>query len=182
GFPVKLQRMVLKEQGAYSDRPNKHLPSLDFDLDFKRFRREYGEDLTFTDYLSYQFYPKVFIDYLTAYRKYGDVSVVPTQYFLYGMKPGEETTVELVKGKTLLVKLVSIGPPDVDGNRTVFFKLNGQTRNLEIRDGQSEVVRKENRKADASNLRHVGSPLQGMLTAVFVAVGDVVAVNQPLFV
>ncbi|WP_262245721.1 pyruvate carboxylase [Parapedobacter soli] len=182
GFPVKLQRMVLKEQGAYSDRPNKHLPLLDLDLDFKRFRREYGEDLTFTDYLSYQFYPKVFIDYLTAYRKYGDVSVVPTQYFLYGMKPGEETTVELVKGKTLLVKLVSIGPPDVDGNRTVFFKLNGQTRNLEIRDGQSEVVRKENRKADASNLRHVGSPLQGMLTAVFVAVGDVVAVNQPLFV
>jgi len=182
GFPADLQRMVLKGQHAYSDRPNKHLPPLDLDLDFKRFLREYGEDLTFTDYLSYQFYPKVFVDYLTAYRKYGDVSVVPTQYFLYGMEPGEETTVELTKGKTLLVKLVSIGPTDMDGNRTVFFKLNGQTRNLEIRDGKSEIARKENRKVDATNPRQVGSPLQGLLTTVFVAAGDVVAINQPLFV
>jgi len=182
GFPAKLQRMVLKGQDAYADRPNKHLPPLNLDLDFKRFTKEYGEDLTFTDYLSYQFYPKVFADYLKAYRKYGDVSVVPTPYFLYGMQPGEETTVELAKGKTLLVKLVSIGPADLDGNRTVFFKLNGQTRNLEIRDGKSEIARKENRKVDAANPRQVGSPLQGMLTTVFVAPGDAIAINQPLFV
>src|SRR5690606_40261163 len=83
---------------------------------------------------------------------------------------------------TLLVKLVSIGPADLDGNRTVFFKLNGQTRNLEIRDGKSEIARKENRKVDAANPRQVGSPLQGMLTTVFVAPGDAIAINQPLFV
>jgi len=182
GFPIKLQRMVLKGQQAYSERPNKHLPPLNLEADFKLFLKENGEDLTFTDYLSYQFYPKVFGEYLKAYRKYGDVSVVPTQYFLYGMEPGEETTVQLTKGKTLLVKLVSIGPADHEGNRTVFFKLNGQTRNLEIRDGKSETVRKENRKVNPSDPRQVGSPLQGMLTAVFVAVGDTVSANQPLFV
>lgn len=182
GFPTKLQRMVLKGQPAYTERSNVHLPPLDLELDFKTFLQEFGVDLVFTDYLSYKLYPKVFAEYLKAYRKYGDVSVVPTRYFLYGMEPGEETTIEITKGKTLLVKLVSIGPSDTDGNRTVFFKLNGQTRNLEIHDASSNVVRKENRKVDTADARQVGSPLQGMLSTVFVAVGDTVKVNQPLFV
>src|SRR5690606_34799929 len=93
GFPAKLQHMVLKGQPAYTDRPNTHLPPLDLAADFKSFLAQYGQDLVFTDYLSYKFYPKVFVEYLQAYRKYGDVSVVPTPYFLYGMKPGEETTI-----------------------------------------------------------------------------------------
>lgn len=182
GFPGRLQRIVLKGQEAYTERPNAHLEPLDLDTDFRRFRREFGEDLAFTDYLSYQFYPKVFPDYLKAYREFGDVSIVPTQFFLYGMEPGEETTIELDKGKTLLVKLVSIGPADAEGNRTVFFKLNGQTRNLEIRDRQSGSVKRENRKVNLANPKQVGSPLQGMLSTIFVAEGDAVSVNQPLFV
>src|SRR5690606_16749424 len=93
-----------------------------------------------------------------------------------------ETTIEIAKGKTLLVKLVSIGPVDATGNRTVFFKLNGQTRNREIHDASSTIVRKENRKADATDSRQVGSPLQGMLSTVFVSEGDAVKINQPLFV
>lgn len=182
GFPAKLQRIVLKGQQAYTERPNAHLHPLDLDAEFRKFRREFGEDLSFTDYLSYQFYPKVFTDYLKAYRKYGDVSIVPTPYFLYGMEPGEETTVELTKGKTLLVKLVSIGPADADGNRTVFFKLNGQTRNLEIRDGKFTTAKKEHKKVNLANPKQIGSPLQGMLSTVFVTKGDSVSVNQPLFV
>ncbi|GGH03430.1 pyruvate carboxylase [Parapedobacter pyrenivorans] len=182
GFPAKLQRMVMKGQPAYTERPNVHLPPLDLEQDFKTFLREYGMDFVFTDYLSYKFYPKVFTEYAKAYRKYGDVSVVPTRYFLYGMEPGEETTIEIAKGKTLLVKLVSIGPSDTEGNCTVFFKLNGQTRNLEIHDASSNVVRKENKKVDIADGRQVGSPLQGMLSTVFVTVGDTVRVNQPLFI
>src|SRR3546814_11933603 len=97
--------MVLKGQQAYTDRPNMHLPPLDMEADFANFQHELGTDLTFTDYLSYKFYPKVFVDYLRAYRKYGDVSVVPTRYFLYGMEPGEETTIEISRGKTMLVRV-----------------------------------------------------------------------------
>src|SRR3546814_14245065 len=41
---------------------------------------------------------------------------------------------------------------------------------------------KENRKADFGNALQVGSPLQGLLSTVFVTEGDAVAVNQPLFV
>ncbi|HMR18633.1 MAG TPA: hypothetical protein PKA53_04995 [Sphingobacterium sp.] len=152
------------------------------DADFQAFLMHFGKDLSFTDYLSYKFYPKVFTEYLESYRKYGDVSVVPTPYFLYGMKPGEKTTVELVRGKTLLVRLMSIGPPDADGCRIVFFKLNGQTRNLEIRDVSSKVERKENRKTDPADEGQVGSPLQGMLCELCVSVGDTVSMNQALFV
>src|SRR3546814_6272265 len=72
GFPGELQRMVLKGQQAYTDRPNMHLPPLDMEADFANFQHELGTDLTFTDYLSYKFYPKVFVDYLRAYRKYGE--------------------------------------------------------------------------------------------------------------
>lgn len=182
GFPGQLQQMVLKGQQAYTERPNLYLPPLDMDTDFSDFQRAFGTDLAFTDYLSYKFYPKVFSDYLKAYRKYGDVSVVPTRYFLYGMEPGEETTIEIARGKTLLVKLVSIGPPDAAGKRTVFFKLNGQTRNLEIHDAGSNATRKENKKADLANPQQVGSPLQGLLSTMFVKEGDAVAVNQPLFI
>ena len=115
------------------------------------------------------------------YRKYGDVDVGPTRYFLYGMKPGEETTVQIAPGKTLLVRLQSIGPADERGMRTVFFKLNGQTRNIEVQDRSVQVIRQENRKAEKENDCHVASPLQGMLSKVFVKKGDQVRKNQPLF-
>src|SRR3546814_14900776 len=55
GFPGELQRMVLKGQQAYTDRPNMHLPPLDMEADFANFQHELGTDLTFTDYLSYKF-------------------------------------------------------------------------------------------------------------------------------
>ncbi|MNV50382.1 Biotin/lipoyl attachment protein [compost metagenome] len=97
------------------------------------------------------------------------------------MKPGEETTIEIAKGKTLLIRLLSIGPADDKGMRTVFFKLNGQTRNIEILDKTVQVTRLENRKIDKSNVSHIGSPLQGLLSKVFVKAGDVVKKNQPLF-
>ena len=109
------------------------------------------------------------------------MDIVPTKYFLYGMKPGEETTVQIAPGKTLLVKLQSVGPPDDKGMRTAFFKLNGQTRNIEVQDKSVTVLRHENRKADKTNILQVASPLQGMLSKIFVKKGEEVKKNQPLF-
>jgi pyruvate carboxylase len=181
GFPLELQRIILKGKIPLTDRAGKHIPALDLEQDFKDFKKKFGEDLPYTTYLSYKFYPKVTEDYLLMFRKYGDVDVVPTKYFLYGMKPGEETTVQIAPGKTLLVRLQSIGPADDKGMRTAFFKLNGQTRNIEVQDRSIKVIRQENRKADKDNERHVASPLQGMLSKVFVKKGDEVKKNQPLF-
>lgn len=181
GFPLELQRIILKGKVPLTDRAGKHIPALDLEQDFKDFKKKFGDDLPYTTYLSYKFYPKVTEDYLVMFRKYGDVDVVPTKYFLYGMKPGEETTVQIAPGKTLLVRLQSIGPADDKGMRTAFFKLNGQTRNIEVQDRSIKVIRQENRKAEKDNERHVASPLQGMLSKVFVKKGDEVKKNQPLF-
>ena len=181
GFPQELQRIILKGKEPLTERSGKYLPKLNLEKDFKDFKKKFGYDLPYTTYLSYKFYPKVTEDYLEMYRKYGDVDVVPTKYFLYGMKPGEETTVQIAPGKTLLIRLLSIGPADDKGMRTVFFKLNGQTRNIEVQDKTIKVTRHENRKADKTNANHIGSPLQGMLSTVFVKKGDLVKKNQPLF-
>ncbi len=182
GFPAQLQRIVLKDRTPFSDRPNIHLPPVDFDKDFAAFKELFGDDLTIEDFLSYRFYPKVFEGYIKFCRQYGDVSVVPTKYFFYGMKEGQDTTIEIARGKTLLIRLLSIGQIDEKGNRTVFFKLNGQTRNVEVRDRSVKVEHKENKKTDKGNDKQIGAPLQGMLSKLLVKKDEKVKKNQQLFI
>jgi len=182
GFPKDLQRIILKDKTPFSDRPGKHLPPIDFEKDFTAFKEQFGDDLTIEDFLSYKLYPKVFEDGLKFTREYGDVSVVPTPIFFYGMKQGPDVTIEIDKGKTLLIRLLSIGPVDDKGMRTVFFKLNGQTRAIEVMDKSVKVVVQENRKADKENDKQVSAPLQGMLSKLLVKKDEPVKRNQPLFV
>lgn len=182
GFPKELQQIILKDKKPNTERAGKHIPPIDFDKELKAFQKEFGEDLTLLDFLSYKFYPKVFEEGLKFWRSYGDVSVVPTPLFLYGMKQGEDTTIEIAPGKTLLIRLLSISPVDEHGKRTVFFKLNGQTRNINILDKSVKVDLKENKKVDKSNAKHIGAPLQGMLSKLLVSLNDKVKKNQPLFV
>ena len=182
GFPKELQHIILKDKTPFTDRPNLHLPPIDFDTELEAFKEKFGRDLDICDFLSYKFYPKVYESYLKYYREFGDVSVIPTKYFLYGLKEGQDTTIEIAKGKTLLIRLLSIGKADDKGNRTVFFKLNGQTRNVEVRDRLIKVEHKENRKVDKSNEKQIGAPLQGLLSKVLVKKGDAVKKNQQLFI
>ncbi|MBN9484862.1 MAG: pyruvate carboxylase [Bacteroidetes bacterium 43-93] len=182
GFPKDLQKIVLKDRVPFNDRPNIHIPPVDFDNELEAFKEKYGKDLQLTDFLTYKFYPKVFEEGLAFWRKYGDVSVVPTPIFYYGMKMGQDTTIEIAKGKTLLIRLLSIGPVDDNGKRTVFFKLNGQTRNIEVQDKSQKVEKKENKKIDAANKSQIGAPLQGLLSKLLVNKGEAVKKNQPLFV
>lgn len=182
GLPKDLQKIVLKDKTPFTDRPNKHLPPVDFDKEFEVFKEKFSKDLTIMDFLSYKFYPKVFEEGFAFWQEYGDVSAVPTSIFFYGMEMGQDTTIEIAKGKTLLIRLLSIGPVDDKGHRTVFFKLNGQTRNVDVLDKSVKVQKVENRKADKADTNQIGAPLQGMLSKLLVNKGDKVKKNQPLFV
>jgi len=182
GFPKDLQKIILKDKTPSTERPGKLITPIDFDKELEAFREQFGSDLGICDFLSYKFYPKVFEDGLKFWREYGDVSVVPTPLFLYGMKMGEDTTIEIARGKTLLIRLLSIGPVDENGKRTVFFKLNGQTRNVEVYDKSVKVEQRENRKVDKGNGKQIGAPLQGLLSKVLVKQNEAVRKNQPLFV
>ena len=85
-----------------------------------------------TEFASYLMYPKVFLDYAARSRAtIGDVSVLPTPVFFYGMEPGEEVSVDIERGKTLIVRFVAVSEPHEDGTRTVFFELNGQPRSVQ---------------------------------------------------
>ncbi|MBC7554418.1 MAG: pyruvate carboxylase [Taibaiella sp.] len=190
GFPAGLQRIILKDKTPFTDRPNKHHPPVDFIKDFAAFKEKFGyqaaddaqDEKYMLQFLSYMFYPKVYEQFDKFRNEFGDVSAVPTKYFLYGMKLGQDTTIEISRGKTLLIRLLSIGPIDEKGNRTVFFKLNGQTRNVEVRDRAIKVEHKENKKTDKGNDKQIGAPLQGLLSKVLVKKGDAVKKNQQLFI
>ena len=181
GWPADVQRAVLKGEKAFTDRPNEHLAPIDFDQEWAEFEKAHPY-AQFTDLLSSLLYPKVFADYWKFRREYGDVSRVPTPVFFFGLREGEETIITIARGKSIIIRLQSVGPVNDEGMRTVFFTLNGQTRNLEVRDRHVEVKTVHNQKADRADPQQLGAPLQGLLSKVLVEPGQQVAKNTPLFV
>lgn len=182
GFEPQLQKIILKDIKPYTDRPNQHLKPVDFDAEFKAFQQKFGEGVNSTDLLSYLLYPKVFEEYFQKKKQYGEVWHIPTLNFFYGLKPEEEVLIEIDRGKSILVRLLTCSDPDKEGVRKVFMRLNGQTRIIDIVDRSVQVVSRENQKVDKGNCRHIGAPLQGKLSQVLVKEGDEVKQNQPLFV
>ena len=181
GWPTDVQRAVLKDEPAFTDRPNEHLAPIDFEREWAEFEKT-NPGAQFTDLLSSLLYPKVFADYWAFRQSYGDVSRISTPVFFFGLKEGEETIVEIARGKSVIIRLQSIGPVNAEGTRTIFFALNGQTRNLEVRDQSIEVKTVHNAKADRADARQLAAPLQGLLSKVLVQPGQQVAKNTPLFV
>ena len=181
GWPQELQKLVLRNEIPFTDRPNEHLAPIDFDREWAAFQ-EKNPGVKFTDLLSSLLYPKVFEEYWAHRQQYGDVSRVPTPVFFYGLELGEETIVEIARGKSVLVGVQSIGPVNEEGTRTLFFILNGQTRNLEVRDRSVAITKISNPKADKADPRQIAAPLQGLLSKVLVEAGAAVPRNTPLFV
>jgi pyruvate carboxylase len=179
GFPQALQKLILKDEKPYTELPNAHLKPIDFEKEIKEFHKKFDSTLTELDLLSYKFYPKVFEDYYKHFQAYGNVSVIPTLEFFYGMKNGQEVIIEIEHGKNIIAKLEYVSEPDENGIRSVFFKLNGQSRVIDIKDEHLQIIKVSNRKASGKN--EVGAPLQGMLSKIFVKAGDLVKKNAPIF-
>ncbi len=186
GFPEKIQKIVLKDEKPYTERPNAHLEPIDFEKEFAEFKSTFeegmGREVEITDFLSYKLYPKVFTDFYNHHVEFGSVMNVPTKNFFYGMEPGEEIIVELDRGKTLLIEFLSVGETDEDGMAKIFFKVNGQTRAVDVKDNSVKVEKVVHQKVDKSDKKQVGAPLQGALSNIQVEPGQKVEKNQPLFV
>lgn len=179
GFPKKLQEIILKKEKPYTDQPNKHLQPVDFKKVWEQFQNKFGIGYKEHDLLSYLFYPKVFEEYHRFRKEFGDVYYIPTPAFFFGLKPNEETLIELAAGKSILIKFLYLGETDEDGCRQVFFKLNGQTRSISVRDSLFKSVKISNRKVSSD--KEIGAPLQGKLSRILVKEGDIVEKNAPLF-
>ena len=172
GFPEKLQQVVLKGREAITVRPGELLEPIDFDRLAKELEEKLECEPTKQDLLAYALYPKVFEEYSKTASQFGDISVLDTPTFLYGLKLGEEIEVEIEKGKTLIIKLVSIGEPQHDGTRVMYFELNGQSRELVIQDMTVEVDGSLSLKADLSNPNQIGATMPGTVLKVVVSKGS----------
>lgn len=180
GFPKELQKQILKGETPIEGRPNVHLEPVDFEKGFKDFKRKFDKDSSFTDFISQQFYPKVFSDFFKHREEFGEVSYVPSKAFFYGLDINEEIIVEIGQGKRLIVRLQYVTEPDEDGLRQVFFKLNGQTRVIDVKDKSFQSTKVAHRKVEKEN--EIGAPLQGKLSKVLVKNGEEIEKNTPLFI
>ncbi|MBL0308562.1 MAG: pyruvate carboxylase [Bacteroidetes bacterium] len=180
GFPKELQKIILKDEAPFTDRPNAHLAPTDFDRELNAFRAKYDENRTEEDFLSMKMYPKVYDEYYKFRKNFGDVSTIPTPAFYYPMKPYEEILITIEPGKSLLVRYLNMSEPNEEGIRDVFFKINGQTRSIHVQDRTVKSTKIQHLKT--TNANDIGAPLQGKLIKVFVKEGELVSKNQPLFV
>lgn len=182
GFPEELQEVILKEREAITVRPGELLEAVDFDAIKKELDEKYNRDMTHQDVLAYVLYPKVFEQYMTTYDQFGNVSVLDTPTFLHGLRLGEEIEVTIEKGKTLIIKLVSIGEPQHDGTRVIYFELNGQPREIVVQDLNVEVSGEKKPKANPSNPNQIGATMPGTTLKVVVSPGSRVRRGEHLLI
>ncbi|MGA9576264.1 MAG: pyruvate carboxylase [Terrimicrobiaceae bacterium] len=182
GWPPKMVEAVLRGQRPKPGRPGEHLAPVNMEETAAMLKEKIGNDASRTDLMSYLMYPQVFLAFAQERQLYGDVSVLPTPQFYYGMEPGEEISAELEPGKTLIIKFLTVGEPHPEGKCTVFFELNGQPREVTVRDKTLKVRKVERAKADPSNAGHVGAPIPGAITTIMVETGETVSKGDRLLV
>lgn len=182
GFPKELQRVILKGREPITVRPGELLEPVNFQALKEELEQLLHREPTPYETIAYALYPKVFTEYLKTYEQYGNISVLDTPTFFYGMRLGEEIEVEIEKGKTLIVKLVSIGQPQPDGTRIVYFELNGQPREVVIKDESIKSTVQQRVKADPQNPEHIGASMPGTVIKVLVEKGEKVNKGDHLMI
>lgn len=182
GFPEDLQKVILKGKEAITVRPGELLEPVDFEVLKGELLKELGREATNFEVLAYALYPKVFLEYRKAVSQYGDLSVLDTPTYFYGLRLGEEIEIEIETGITLIVKLLTVSQPRADGTRVVYFELNGQSREVVIKDEniKSSVATKV--KGDPKNPNHISATMPGTVIKVVVEKGEKVEKGDHLLI
>ena len=168
GWPRKVQKILLRGAKPVKGRPSASMPAADFTAEMEALEKRTGHPVSDQDLLSYLLYPEVFLKFDKFRQAHGDVSVLPTPPFFYGLRSGEELTVSIEAGKTLIIKYMTASEPHPDGTRTLFFELNGQPREVNVRDRSLRVVERAHPKADAADPGQVGAPTAGVISGIAV--------------
>jgi len=180
GFPRALQKKILKGAAPLTGRPGARLPPADLAAARALVEQELMRPASEEELLAYLMYPRVWLEYARERSRYGDPAILPTPVFFYGMQPGEEISIDIERGKTLIVRYLATSEPHADGTRTVFFELNGQPRSVRVPDRSQVAQHPAPRKAEAGNARHVGAPMPGVIATVRAAAGAQVARGEVL--
>lgn len=179
GFPPELASTVLQGTPPLTARPGASLPPVDLALAKEKAEAAVGRPVGGQDLASYLMYPKVFSDYAWHQARYGNVSVLPTPVFFHGLSDGHEVSVDIDKGKTLIIRLQGSTELPDEGVRTLFFEVNGQLRVIRV---ERQDVSESSRKllAEDGNPNHVGAPMSALIATVAVTGGQRVARGDPL--
>ncbi|MGH8906057.1 MAG: pyruvate carboxylase [Egibacteraceae bacterium] len=172
GFPEALQRKALKGRKPLRVRPGEVMPPADLAEARAELERAIRRSASDNELASYLMYPKVFVAFAEHQRTYGDVSVLPTPAFFYGIDSDEELAVDIERGKTLLIRFFAIGDPNPEGRRTIYFELNGQPRQVKVVDRSLASTAVVRRKAEEANPAHIAAPMPGMVSGLQVAMGQ----------
>jgi pyruvate carboxylase len=180
GFPEGIQKKILKGEAPLTERAGALMPPADFVALRKDVQEKVDREVSDAELASYLMYPKVFVDYAAAEKKYGPVSTLPTPIYFYGLPAGEEVAVEIERGKTLMVRCLGVGDTDEEGQVKVFFELNGQPRVIKVPNRSAANIREARRKAEAGNASHVAAPMPGVISLVSVKEGQAVKAGDVL--
>ncbi len=180
GFPKALGKKILKDKVAIDGRAGAHLPPTDLEGTRKQVEEKINRHISDTELASYLMYPKVFTTFADHYKHNGDVSLLPTPVFFYGLNTGEEIAIEIDPGKTLVIRLQGTTPVDEEGIVRVFFELNGQPRTVKVKKIGATATKVGRIKAEIDNAKHVAAPLPGMIATIAIKEGQQVQKGQPL--
>jgi pyruvate carboxylase len=180
GWPEAIQKKVLKDRTPITVRPGSLMAPADLEAHRAAAKERCG--IEFNDWIlsSYLMYPDVFANFNSAIKTYGPVSALPTPVFFYGMTPGDEISVIIETGKTMVISLQTLGETDEDGNVRAFFELNGQPRVISVPNRGATAKRPARRKADDADAKQVGAPMPGSIAAVLVREDQAVTQGEPL--
>ncbi|HEY4744780.1 MAG TPA: biotin/lipoyl-containing protein, partial [Desulfuromonadaceae bacterium] len=182
GWPQELQRIILKGEQPITCRPGELLEPVDFLEERLKLEEKLGHKVDDKAVVSNILYPHVYPEFDRHRQEFSDTSVIPTPIFFYGLEPGQETSIDIEPGKTLIIKLNAVGKVQKDGTRTVYFELNGNNRSVVIRDQSVQTDEKAREKADKGNANHIGAPMPGKVLKINVKAGDEVKAGDVLMV
>jgi pyruvate carboxylase len=156
------------------------MPPFDFDRATAHVSDRTGRTPPMRDVVSYALYPRVLDDFFAFQNRCADVSLLPTPIFFYGLEMGQEVWVEIEPGKTLVISLEARSETDEEGLVTVYFKLNGQNRQVAVPDRSQKQETEVRRRADAEVPGEVGAPMPGRVIALHCSEGQTVDEGEPL--
>ena len=184
GWPADVQKVVLgPNHRITTKRPGELAEPIDLAATKAEVSTKLNRPATDDDLFSHLMYPQVFEEFQASRTKYDDLSKLPSTAFFYGLQIGEEIEVEIDPGKILIIKLISIGEPDDEARRTLFYELNGMPRESIVVDkslgGTATAARQ---KGDPNNPNQVCAPLPGMVTEIAVSPGTEVKAGDKLLI
>ncbi|KAK5643276.1 hypothetical protein RI129_007121 [Pyrocoelia pectoralis] len=182
GFPEPFRSRVLRGMPRIDSRPGATLPAFDF-TKLKTDLQESFPNINDHDVMSAALYPQVTKDYLGFRDRFGPVDKLDTRIFLTGPKVGEEFEVSIEKGKTLGIKTLAMAEDLTEnGEREVFFELNGTLRSVFVKDKEASKEIIVHPKAVKGDNKQVGAPMPGTVIDIRVKVGDKIEKGTPLVI